>query len=171
MIDPTDFHKTAELLKGEAEEWHVRTVVNRSYYWLFLFCREFLASNGVQLPDRKKKSQHQFVIECFEESKKPASKGGRDSGKNSGSKNKDEIQRRVVGQIWNRLRTLFQNRIYADYRLDLRFPPSYSQDGLRHAQTALQDLESLSGSATEKHIIDTAKIHAQTIALLGEARC
>ena len=67
-MNPADFHKTAELLKSREEEWHIRTSINRSYYGLFLCLRQSLTEAGVRLPDRRRKSHHQFLIDCFHES-------------------------------------------------------------------------------------------------------
>jgi hypothetical protein len=147
MIEPTDFHKTAEFLKDKKDEWHVRTSVNRSYYGAFLYFREFLSKRGVDIPKPTKKSQHKFIIECFEKSKTEAEPS-------------NKIQ---IGQIWNKLKTLFDNRIKADYRLDLRFPPNYSEDSLRCAKTTIEDFNKLNGSATEKLIIEVATRYGQEI--------
>ena len=151
MINPTDFHKTAEFLKDKQEEWHVRTTVNRSYYGVFLYFRDFLNCQGVILPDPFKTSHHQFVIKCFEKSKTTAIKAN------------DKIDHKILGTIWMRLKTLLENRIKADYNLGLRFPPSYSNDSLKRAKTTIQDFIDLSGTPTETLIVDVAKSYGNQI--------
>jgi hypothetical protein len=62
-----------------------------------------------------------------------------------------------------RLKTLFEDRIKADYELGLRFPPSYSDDSLKRAKTTIRDFTELSGTPTEKLIIDVAKSYGEQI--------
>jgi len=161
MINPTDFLKTAEFLKEQQEEWHIRTTVNRSYYGAFLYFRDFLTCQGVSVPNHKIKSQHQFVIECFEKSKTAAHQRSKSSRKNSNAKNKMDHQ--MLGKIWWQLRTLFQDRRFADYRLDMRFQPSCSGDSLKRAKTTIDDFDSLRGSPTETLVINIAKYYAQDL--------
>lgn len=161
MIDPTDFHKTAELLKDQQEEWHVRSTVNRSYYGAFLYFRDFLTRQKVDIPEPGTKSQHQFVIKCFEKSKTVALKINKSSRKKGNSE--DKVNHKMLGKIWFRLKTLLEDRINADYNLALRFPPSYSDDSLKRARTTIQDFVDLSGSPTETLIIDVAKDYGEQI--------
>lgn len=164
MIEPLDFHKTAEFLKDQKEEWHVRTVVNRSYYGVFLYLRDFLAREQVNIPNPAKKSQHRFVIQCFEKSKTVANQKKGKAGESSGSK--DKIDHKAVLQIYNMLKTLFRERINADYRLDLRFPHNDSADSLRRARITIETLDNLSGSATEKLISNESKRYGEEQARL-----
>ena len=167
MIESTDFHKTAEFLKDQQEEWHVRTTVNRSYYGVFLYLRDFLGCHEVDIPEpRQKISQHRFVIQCLEKSKTAANKINKHSKKNSNSE--DKVDHKMVGKIWFRLKTLFEDRIKADYDLGLKFPPNYSGDSLKRAGTTIQDFTDLSGSPTETLIIDVARRHGEQIKVLAK---
>jgi hypothetical protein len=152
-MDPTDFHKTAEFLSGEQEEAHIRTTINRSYYGLFLYLREFLTRNGVRLPDRNRKSHHQFVLECIREARffQDSSEAKRElSGK---SRPKDSA---ILG-IYKRLQTLLQNRTEADYNLHVIFRLNDGQDSLRLATETVDDFSKLRGSERERHIISIAR--------------
>ena len=158
-MNPADFHKTAELLKGRQEEWHVRTSINRSYYGLFLHLRNFLSDGGIRLPDRSsRKSHHQFVIDCFRESRffVVADEHGGAGPKQSG-RPKDNL----IGGIYLRLKSLLQNRTNADYNLNVKFCQKDSEDNFVLATRTIQDFDGLLGSDREKHIIDTAKTQAR----------
>jgi len=147
-MDPIDFHKTADILKDRPEECHIRTTINRAYYGLFLYLRDFLEKNSIVLPKRKKKSHHQFVMDCFKESRKGAPRTAKVEGN------------KQIGQIYLRLKTLFQNRTSADYKLHLKFHQKDGEDKLRLARDTLEHFEQLRGSTIENHIIDTAKNQA-----------
>ncbi len=159
-MNPADFHKTAELLKNRKEEWHVRTSINRSYYGLFLYLREFLTDKEVRLPDRNRKSHHQFVLECFHKSRFFQDNSEKNC-KNPEKKPKPKDS--TIFGIYSRLKTLLQRRTDADYKLHLVFRVNDSEDSLRLATTTVQDFEKLHNSEREKHIINTAKCHAQEI--------
>ena len=157
-MNPADFHKTAELLKNRKEEWHVRTSINRSYYGLFLYLRKFLTDKGVRLPNRSRKSHHQFVIDCFRESrffKAACDEKSKEAKKRSRPKDK------LIGGIYLRLKSLLQNRTNADYNLNVRFSEKDSEDNLLLATTTIQDFDGLRGSDREKHIIKTATGQSQ----------
>jgi hypothetical protein len=159
-MNPTDFHKTAKLLSGEQEEAHIRTTINRSYYGLFLYLREFLTRNEVRLPDRNsRKSHHQFILECIHEARffQDISEAKRKlSGK---SRPKDGV---ILG-IYKRLQTLLQNRTEADYNLHVIFRINDGQDSLRLATETVEDFSKLRDSKREKHIINIAKHRSQEI--------
>lgn len=65
MIQPEDFLQVAKSLEIQPDEPHARTAINRAYYAAFLYFREFLVAKGIDVPEHKNKSQHQFIIECF----------------------------------------------------------------------------------------------------------
>lgn len=155
-MDPTDFHKTAELLSKETEEAHIRTSINRSYYGLFLYVREFLTANGISLPDRKKKSHHQFVLQCIHEARFFTNSSEDKRNPTGAARPKDNT---ILG-IYKRLQTLLQNRTDADYKLHITFRSNDSQDSLRLATTTKQDFNSLS-CEREKHILETAEAQSQ----------
>lgn len=159
MINPVDFHKTAEFLKDQQDEWHIRTTVNRCYYGVFLYFRDFFTKQGVRVPEHKDKSQHKFVIECFQKSKAAVKRMIPSNGKNVDL----EEECVKIGQIYSRLRTLLQQRTDADYRLDLSFFHSYSEDSLRRAKTTIEDFNKLDKSVSI--IIKTAENHARIINL------
>lgn len=155
-MEPTDFHKTAELLSKETEEAHIRTSINRAYYGLFLYIREFLTTNGIRLPSRKKKSHHQFVLQCIREARFFSNSS---EGKRNPSGTKRPKDNTMLG-IYRRLQTLLQNRTDADYKLHIIFRSNDSQDSLRLATTTIQDFNSL-GFERQKHIIETAEAQSQ----------
>lgn len=155
MIEPTDFLKTAHLLKEYSEEWNIRTVVNRCYYAIFLFFRNFLADNQVKIPDHKDKSQHTFISECLKKSKTEAKKIEKRT-------NNLLVNARMLHHIFSRLNTLLQGRMNSDYRLDLRFHHNYSDDNIRIAESIIEDFESLN-EQTERILIETSKQHSKLV--------
>ena len=153
-MDPADFHKTAEFLKGQPEEWHLRTSINRSYYGLFLHLRKFLSDGGIRLPDRSRKSHHQFVIDCFRESRFLTVA---DKYKGPGPKKSGRSKDNLIGGIYLRLKSLLQNRTNADYNLNVKFRQKDSEDNFLLATRTIQDFDGLLGSDREEHIINTAR--------------
>jgi hypothetical protein len=161
-MKPTDFHKTATLLKNSREQCDIRTSVNRSYYGLFLFIREFLKNQGVELPSRRLISHHQFVLECLHESRFFADvddKYSKSTKKNARQKDK------TIYSIYARLKSLLQRRTDADYSLQLTFRVTDSEDSLRLATTSVTDFSKLNGSKREQHIIKIANQYAKNIIL------
>lgn len=159
-MDAADFHKTAELLKNKEEEWHIRTSISRSYYGLFLYLREFLKSSSVTLPDRRQKSHHQFIAECFYESRFfEDTTRKNDKGSKKVSRSKDKT---ILG-IHTRLRSLLQRRTDADYGLHLKFRQNDSVDSFDLATATIQEFQELRGTDRENHIVETAKKHARSI--------
>jgi hypothetical protein len=157
-MDPTDFiYKTAQLLSSvEEEESHIRSSISRSYYGLFLYLREFLESEGVRLPDRKKKSHHQFILECIHEARFFQSNSGVKREPNKTGKVKDI----TIFGIYRRLQTLLQNRTDADYKLRITFHPNDSKDNLLLAMGAVQDFNGLD-LGRKNRIIDVARTMSQ----------
>jgi hypothetical protein len=159
-MDPIDFHKTAEFLKDQNEQCHLRTSINRSYYGLFLYLRDFFKNKGVQFPSRKWKSHHQFVLECLYESRFFQDSSGKDKKiSNKKGKSKDSI---ILG-IHSLLKTLLQWRTDADYKLHLMFRPTDSNDCLEKAIKTITNFEKLKNSEREKYIISIANQHAISI--------
>ena len=101
------------------------------------------------------KSTHKFVLACFHESrffddaKSKSSKGV----KKKNGKTKDK----AIGGISQRLRSLLQARVDADYKLHLTIPPNDSKHNLQLATGAIQSFKQLRGSNREKHIVKVAK--------------
>ena len=156
-MEPTDFHKTAQFLKSSKEQCDIRTSVNRSYYGLFLYLREFLKNQGVELPSRKFKSHHRFILECLYESR------FFEDNVDKCSKAPKKISRhrdKTIYDIYARLKSLLQRRTDADYSLHLTFRVTDSEDSLRLATTTVADFAKLNGSQREKHIIKIANQNA-----------
>lgn len=151
IMDPTDFHKTADFLKDYQEEWHVRTSISRSYYGLFLHLRDFLTSQGVTLPNR---SRHKFIFTCFHESR--FFKGAESKNNKVSRKEKGKIKDKVIWDIAKRLKSLLQARNDADYKLHFRVTSGDSKHNLKLATSAIEDFEKLRGSDREKHIVKVA---------------
>ena len=148
-IDPADFHKTAALLKEHPEEWHVRTSIGRSYYGLFLHLRDFLSGHEIKVPTE---STHKFVFACFHESRF----FGGIKGKDGAGKKKDKDK--LIYSITQRLKTLLQARVDADYKLHLKFTANDSEHNLRLATSAVDDFEKLRGTDREEHIVKVARL-------------
>jgi hypothetical protein len=60
-MDPTEFLKTAELLKSHTEQPHLRTSVGRSYYAALLYFRERLKCLGLEKKKHPTQNAHAFV--------------------------------------------------------------------------------------------------------------
>lgn len=159
-MEPTDFHKTATLLKSSKEQCNIRTSVNRSYYGLFLYIREFLKNQGIELPSRRLISHHQFVLECLHKSR--FFEDIVDERPKAPKKNARLKDKTIYG-IYARLKSLLQRRTDADYSLHLTFRVTDSEDSLRLATTTVADFAKLNGSKKEKHIIKIANQYAQNI--------
>jgi len=153
MINPTDFYKTAGLLANSNDECHIRTSISRSYYGLFLYIRDYLVSQGVKLPPHNEKSHHSFIRECIKKSRFYKDK------KESGNTNKKGVDKIIVG-ILKRFETLQSNRFRADYELTLLYRQKDSEDNLRLAKTAVDDIQKLQDTGRKKHIVSIANLHA-----------
>ena len=137
-MDPCDFHKTAELLKGLAEESHRRTSISRSYYGVFLYFREFLAKNGLTKQKKKKQDPHAFVCNCLQYC---------------------EVE--GVPKVAMRLRDLFQWRNDADYNLSKTFSDADTNDRLNDARKTINDFESTLTPTKTMSILKGATNHAK----------
>jgi uncharacterized protein (UPF0332 family) len=137
-MDALDFLHTAELLKKETHEWHLRTSIGRSYYAIFLYFREWLKAKGLEKKIKPKQDAHAFVINCLSYSTV------------------------LEGQKASRyLKDLQQNREDCDYRLDMTFSPDDAENALTRARKAIAEYSSIT-SENAKHLVVNAMQHAKT---------
>ncbi len=130
-MDPTDFFKTAELLKTYVkEEAHLRTSIGRSYYAAFLYFREYLKLRGVEKKKNPTQGVHTFVIQCLSSSNVPE---GRKAS--------------------TYLHDLRQLRTDADYRLDKKFSQNDADDVFKRARKAIDDYNQNITPEEEKELI------------------
>lgn len=115
-MEPTNFFKTAELLKTHVEEAHLRTSIGRSYYAAFLYFRERLKSCGLEKKKQPNQDAHAFVIQCLQSSN--VLEGSKASGY---------------------LRDMRQLRTDADYHLDKKFSQNDADDAFVIANKAIED--------------------------------
>ena len=136
---PTDFHKTAELLKDKHKECHIRTSITRSYYGVFLHLRDFLAQGDIKKREPTR-SIHTFVQVCFLESR--------------------VTEGETIGANLSHLRRARED---ADYELGQRIERDRSQDCFKTAKRTIAQLEKLiaCNAQARKKILKNARIAAQ----------
>ena len=132
-MEPTNFFKTAELLKSHTEESHLRTSVGRSYYAAFLYFREHLRSLGLEKKIKPKADAHAFIIQCLGFSQ--VSEG------NKASKYLHDLQ---------------QVREDADYQLDKKFLQNDAEDAFVKAKKVIADYDKNITLEKEKKLIEKA---------------
>jgi uncharacterized protein (UPF0332 family) len=137
-VDPTDFFKTAELLKLHAEETHLRTSISRSYYAAFLYFRERLRKLGLEKKRKPNFDAHAFVIQCLGYSQVQES--------NKASKYLHDLQ---------------QLREDADYHLGRTFSQNEAEDALAKAKKIVTDYEKNITPTKERTIFDNASAYAR----------
>jgi len=137
-VDPTDFFKTAELLKTHDEEAHIRTSIGRSYYSAFLYFRECLRSHGLEKKKQPSQDAHEFVIQCLGNTNIPE---GRKASKC--------------------LHDLRQVRTDADYRLEKKFTQNDADDALTKAKEMIDNYKGNITTKKEDELIKQAKAHAR----------
>ena len=137
-MEPTDFFKTAELLKTYVEEAHLRTSIGRSYYAAFLYFREYLKSLGLEKKKNPTQGVHIFVIQCLGFSNVP-----------EGSK---------ASKFLHDLRQL---RTDADYRLDKKFSQNDADDAFARAKATIDDYTRSITPQREAELIRQATVHAK----------
>ena len=142
MFNPIDLLDVVRFLQPQQGEAFVRTSMNRSYYALFLYLREFLSTRGVPIPRHEEKSSHQYVKDCLKLCLQSLqAKGPRWAP-----------QTKLVNAVSMGLNTLHQHRTHADYRLDLRIPESDRDDCLRHVETAIQRFQQLDSDTQDQFV-------------------
>ncbi|MBN2018708.1 MAG: hypothetical protein JW749_00610 [Sedimentisphaerales bacterium] len=136
-MNPTDFFKTASLLRNKKHQEHLRTSIGRSYYATLLYFRERLKSKGLEKTIQPTQSIHAFVIDCLQYS---------------------EISEGQKAAIY--LRDLQQVRENADYQLDMVFKRNDADDALKKAKTALVDYGKITNER-ENQLVAKATVYAQ----------
>ena len=125
-MEPTDFFKTAELLKNENDECHLRSSISRSYYAIHLYIRQIISQT--YLGGRKFPSQpHQNIIKCLQLC-------------TSGD----------VKEIGEKLKILLQARTDADYHIQKTIKKSKSQDAYEDAIELKQLFDSVLSDPSNK---------------------
>lgn len=132
-MNPTDFFKTAELLKTHDEEAHLRTCIGRSYYAAFLYFREYLKLRGLEKKKYPTQGIHYFVIQCLGSSN--VSKGSKAS---------------------KYLHDLQQLREDADYNLEKKFSRNDAEDVFVRARKVIADYNQNITPEEEKELIQQA---------------
>jgi uncharacterized protein (UPF0332 family) len=136
-IDPIKFLGVAGELKDHQSEEYRRTSVNRSYYAVFLYFRDYLNRTGVSKDNQSKHDIHEFVIQCLSYSNtRPGS---------------------IVGQKLNDLR---QYRNHSDYEINNIFLCD-SSSVHKIAQGIITDFNRDINQQVEDALIQAATKHAQ----------
>ena len=134
-MEPAEFLKTAELLKAQTEEAHLRTSAGRSYYAAFLYFREHLKQIGLEKTKQPGYEAHAFVIQCLKFC---------------------EVTEGTKASQY--LSDLQQIREDADYELDKSFSQNDAVDAFLKAQKVINDYEN--GITSEKETILLEKASA-----------
>ena len=137
-MDPAEFLKTAELLKAQSEQAHLRTSAGRSYYAALLYFRERLKQIGLEKTKQPGQHAHAFVIHCLQNS-----------------------QVTECVQASQYLRDLQQTREDADYHLEMTFSQNDAQDALLKAQKVINDYNHKMTPEKEKTLLEKASAHAK----------
>jgi len=137
-MDPTEFLKTAELLKTHTEQPHLRTSVGRSYYAAILFFRERLKNLGLEKKKHPSQQAHDFVIQCL-----------RFSGVTEAVKASQN------------LKDLQQVREDADYRLERIFSQNDAEDTFVKAKKLINDFKQKMTKEKEKTLLNSVLARAK----------
>jgi uncharacterized protein (UPF0332 family) len=133
-MDPLDFIKTANNLKNSREESDRRSSVSRAYYAVFNYVKLYLESCGINIP---KDSSAHIKIPIYL--------------KNSGLQNAKQVGKSVGD--------LKDNRIDADYKMNLSWPNSKDCIFIvLKAELAIKDFDSCKGTALINGIRQYQKI-------------
>lgn len=117
-MEPSEFLKTAELLKTQSEQAHLRTSAGRSYYAALLYFRERLKQIGLEKTKQPGREAHAFIIQCLQWS---------------------EVTEGVKASRY--LHDLQQVREDADYHLEKTFLQGDADDAFIKAQKVISDYE------------------------------
>lgn len=137
-MEPAEFLKTAELLKAQTEQAHLRTSAGRSYYAALLYFRERLKKLGLEKTKQPGREAHAFVIQCLQWS---------------------EVNEGTMASRY--LRDLQQVREDADYHLDTTFSQDDADDAFLKAQKVIQDYEHNITTEKEKSLFVKASAYAK----------
>ena len=137
-MEPAEFFKTAELLKAQSEQAHLRTSAGRSYYAAFLYFRERLKQIGLEKTKQPGQHVHAFVIQCLQFS---------------------EVTECVQASQY--LRDLQQIREDADYHLEMAFSQNDADDAFLKAQKVVSDYNRKMTPEKEKALLEKASAYAR----------
>lgn len=137
-MEPSEFLKTAELLRDQTEEAHLRTSIGRSYYAAILYFRERLKQIGLQKTKQPGREAHAFVIQCLQFS---------------------EVTECV--KVSRYLHDLQQVREDADYHLEIDFSQNDAEDALAKAHKIISDFENQMTEEKQKTFLDKAYTYAK----------
>ncbi len=133
-MDPSEFLKTAIFLNNEKDEHHLRTSMSRSYYAVHLHVRQFISKTFLAGKDFKFDS-HQYVLKCCNNCKS------------------EDIK--ILGVILN---DLLQDRLDADYNMDLEISSMNSQDSLDDASELLAGFDTIVAIPTNRQQFSQSSI-------------
>ena len=137
-MEPAEFLKTAELLKAQTEEAHLRTSAGRSYYAAFLYFREHLKQIGLEKTRKPGYEAHAFVIQCLKFC---------------------EVTEGTKASQY--LRDLQQVREDADYHLEIPFVQNNADDAFLKAQKVINDYKHNITSEKETTLLEKASAYAK----------
>ena len=137
-MEPTDFLKTAELLKSQTEQAHLRTSAGRSYYAAFLFFREHFKSLGLEKKIQPNMGVHVFVTQCLQ--------------------NSEVTECTKAAQY---LRDLQQVREDADYHIEKEFSQNDAEDAFEKVKLLLSNYHKQVTPEKEKLFLKNAKAFAK----------
>jgi len=137
-VNAISFLRTAELLKKQTDEAHLRTSIGRSYYATFLYFRERLKKIGLEKNKQPEREAHIFVIKCLEWSQlKEGTKASR------------------------YLRDLQQLREDADYDLETTFSQNDADDAFLKAKKVIDDYKQNITPEKETTLLNKASTSAK----------
>ena len=137
-MEPVEFLKTAELLRAQTEQAHLRTSIGRSYYAAILYFRERLKQIGLQKTKQPGREAHAFVIQCLQFS---------------------EVTECVKASQY--LHDLQQIREDADYHLEMIFSQNDAEDAFEKAQRVISDFEDQMNVEKQKTLLEKASAYAK----------
>jgi uncharacterized protein (UPF0332 family) len=137
-MEPVEFLKTAELLKAQSEQAHLRTSAGRSYYAAFLYFRERLKQIGLEKTKHPGRDAHAFVIQCLQFS---------------------DVKECV--QISQNLRDLQQVREDADYHIEMPFSQNDADDAFLKAKKVIDDYKHIITSEKETALFEKASAYSK----------
>ena len=137
-MKPAEFLKTAELLRAQTEQAHLRTSVGRSYYAAILYFRERLKQVGLEKTKHPGREAHAFVIQCLQFS---------------------EVTECVKASQY--LHDLQQVREDADYHLETVFSQNDAEDAFAKAQKVISDYKDRMTVEKEEALLEKASAYAK----------
>jgi hypothetical protein len=141
-MQPGEFYDTAERLARGVTEGDWRSAISRSYYAVFHFFREFLASGGL---DVGRGGQSHFSLY-------------------SGLLNCGVPQ---VAAIASRIDGLRAHRVWADYDLVRPVTKRGAQSSVRESQSLIADFQAVLATLPSAPIAEGARRHLHSIGRLG----